>query len=196
MIQPKRQVLPVHTVIYTCVIAYAMINMSVCMLQVCCISIWYHSVIDLLVRYESIQFADFLGGQNQLRSLCIINYKHIKCWTCIVLVSLHMTWEPPTKLDWMKRLHWLTTISGCSRSRSSPGHSSGPDHIHSRRSSAWFALFNLLQKKGTNVWWFRRAWHLERAGLSEYLGRPLYPFLWHQSLWPNNRFEEMKYSRR
>lgn len=145
MIQPERQVLTVHTVIYTCVITYTIIKMYPYAAYL------YDIIVPLNYCFDMSQLNLPLAPKDPLFWPIEISLKHIKFWTCIVLVSLHMTWEPPTKLDWMKRLHWLTTISGCSRSRSSPGHSSGPDHIHSRRSSAWFAwhFFNLLQKKGS-----------------------------------------------
>ena len=153
--------------------------------------IYYDIIVPLNYWFDMSQLNLPLAPKDPLLWPIEISLKHIKFWTCIVLVSLHMTWEPPTKLDWMKRLHWLTTISRCSRSRSSPGHSSGPDHIHSRRCSAWFAwhFFNLLQKKVIMSDGSEGLGHFERAGLSEYLKRPLYPFLWHQSLWPNNRLK-------
>ena len=186
MIQPERQVLTVHTVIYTCVITYTIIKMYLYAAYL----LWYHSAIELLIRYESTQFAacsersPFVANWDLSQAYQILNLHCISIFAYDVGTSNEAGLdETPALADHNKRL--LSQQELAWTQLGSRSHSQ-----QEMLSMICLALFQSPAKKRVIVSdGSEGLGHFERAGLSEYLERPLYPFLWHQSLWPNNRLK-------
>ena len=200
MIQRERQVLTYHTLIY--VHAHDIIckyNIYILYIYMCAYAayVW-------LIRHESIQFENCsnrsprwpesieISLHHQLQAYQMLNLHCIGIFAYDLGISKEAGLnETPALADHNQRL-----LSQQKLAWTQLGSRSHWSHSHQERftmiSLAFiqFIQFNLLQKREQTWDFFWFFGHSERAGLSEYLERPLHPSLWNQSLWPKDWIQE------